>query len=196
MYLKGALAIGALGCIGTAVSDAHGQMPTKLIDDFSDPELLSPLGTQWRGVSDKVMGGISEASIARTVIAGRAAIHISGDVRLENNGGFIQAALDLAQSGGVLDASAYTGLRLTARGNDQRYSVHLRTPDNRRPWQSYRAHFHARPNWETVDLPFQEFEPYRVETPLNTSRLRRIGLVAIGRAFQADFAVSEISLYR
>ena len=188
--------MGALGFIGAAVSDADGHMTTKLIDDFSDPKLLSPLGTRWRGVSDRVMGGISEASIEYAVMGGRAAIRISGDVRLENNGGFIQAALDLAPSGGVLDASAFTGLRLTVRGNDQRYSVHLRTPDNLRPWQSYRAHFRAGPNWETVDLPFQEFEPYRLETPLDTTRLRRIGLVAIGRAFQADFAVSEISLYR
>jgi hypothetical protein len=194
--VKGLLALGVFGIIGAPFAVAEGQMRDKLIDDFLNPDLLSPLGSRWRGVSDRVMGGISEASVTHAVLDGRACIRISGDVRLENNGGFIQAALDLAPSGDTLDASDYTGLRLVVRGNGQRYSVHLRTPDNVRPWQSYRAHFTARPSWETVELPFHAFTPHRLETPLDTSQLRRIGLVAIGRAFHADFAVSELSLYR
>jgi hypothetical protein len=32
--------------------------------------------------------------------------------------------------------------------------------------------------------------------PLDISRLRRLGLVAIGRAFAADLAVARLSLYR
>ncbi len=164
-----------------------------LIDDFSDPNLVSKLGTTWRGVSDQVMGGISQASVSREVVEGRTALRLSGDVRLENDGGFIQAALDLAPERGVFDASAFTGVRITARGNDERYSLHLRTSDNIRPWQSYRSHFQAGPEWETHELPFAAFTPYRLETPLDTMRLRRIGLVAIGRAFTADLAVSELS---
>ena len=65
-------------------------------------------------------------------------MQLSGDVRLENNGGFIQAALDLTSVGDTFDASAFTGIRLVARGNNEQYSVHLRTPDNVQPWQSYR----------------------------------------------------------
>jgi hypothetical protein len=167
-----------------------------LIDDFSSQDLISKLGTRWRGVSDRVMGGVSEASVAHAMIDGRACMRISGDVRLENNGGFIQAALDFAPAGATLDASAYSGLRLVVRGNDQEYSVHLRTPDNVRPWQSYRAHFTARSDWKTIDLPFDSFVPYRLEKTLDVTRLRRIGLVAIGRAFHADLAISEVGFYR
>ena len=90
-----------------------------LIDDFSDQNLISKLGTRWRGVSDKVMGGISEAAIARTVIGSRPCLHLTGEVRLENDGGFIQATLDLAPSGGTFDASDYTGVRLIVRGNSE-----------------------------------------------------------------------------
>jgi hypothetical protein len=82
------------------------------------------------------------------------------------------------------------------RGNDELYSIHLRTPDNVRPWQSYRAHFTAGSDWETIDLPFETFVPHRLELPLDKTRLRRIGLVAIGRAFCADLAVSELAFYR
>ena len=167
-----------------------------LIDDFTDEGLVSNLGTCWRGVSDRVMGGISEASVSHDAIEGRPCLRLTGDVRLENDGGFIQAALDLARSGEAIDASGYTGVRIAVRGNGEKYSVHLRTPDNVRPWQSYRVQFTARSDWEQIDLPFEAFAPYRLEVGLDTTRLRRIGLVAIGRAFDADLAVSELAFYR
>jgi hypothetical protein len=167
-----------------------------LIDDFAGRDFISKLGTRWRAVSDRVMGGISEASLSYDSIDGRPCLRLAGDVRLENNGGFLQAALDLQLSGDTLDVSAYTGVRLIARGNGERYSVHLRTPDNVRPWQSYRAHFTADADWETIYLAFEAFTPHRLDAPLDTTRLRRIGLVAIGRAFHADLAVSELGFYR
>ena len=167
-----------------------------LVDDFSDPDLISKLGTRWRGVSDRVMGGISEASVTRAVIEGRNCLRLTGAVCLENNGGFIQAACDLDRREATLDLPHYAGLRLVVRGNGERYSVHLRTPDNARPWQSYRAHFTAESDWQAVDLPFSAFVPHRTDVPLDIARLRRIGLVAIGRAFRADLAVAEIAFYR
>jgi len=166
-----------------------------LIDDFTDKGLVSKLDTQWRGVSDQVMGGISETTLTHGVIDGRPSLRMTGDVRLENDGGFIQAALDLAPAGDIIDASGFTGVRIVVYGNGEKYSIHLRTPDNLRPWQSYRAHLTAGSNWETIDLPFATFVPYRLENPLDTRRLRRIGLVAIGRAFHGDLAVSELAFY-
>jgi hypothetical protein len=167
-----------------------------LIDDFASRDFISKLGTRWRAVSDQVMGGISEASVAYDTIDDRPCLRLTGDVRLENRGGFVQATLDLHPSGGTLDAAGHTGVRLTVRGNDQRYSVHLRTADNVRPWQSYRAHFAAGADWETIHLPFESFMPHRLDAPLDITRLRRIGLVAIGRAFHADLAVCELGFYR
>jgi hypothetical protein len=84
-------------------------------------------------------------------------------------------------------------VRIIVRGNGEKYSVHLRTPDNVRPWQSYRANFTAGPDWKTIDLPLEPLVPYRLEAALDTTRLRRIGLVAIGRAFYADLAVSGLA---
>ena len=166
-----------------------------LVDDFSDKTLLSKLATRWRGVSDQVMGGLSKSSISHVIVDGHPCMRMTGDVRLENNGGFIQASLDLAASGQTFDASNFSGVRLMVRGNAEQYSVHLRTSDNVRPWQSYRAHFTAERKWETIQLPFKKFLPHRLDTPLATGRLRRAGLVAIGRPFQADLAVSELAFY-
>ena len=142
------------------------------------------------------MGGLSEASGFHDVLDRLPCLRLTGDVRLENDGGFIQAALDLTHSCETLDASNYTGVRITVCGNGEKYSVHLRTSDNVWSWQSYRAHYTAGPEWETVDHPFNTFEPHRLEVPLDRARLRRIGLVAIGRAFFADLAVSELTFYR
>ncbi len=167
-----------------------------LIDDFGDPNLISKLGTAWRGVSDQVMGGISQALVTRESVDGRDALRLSGDVRLDNDGGFVQAALDLSPERSSFDASGFSGLRVTVRGNGERYSLHLRSTDNVRPWQSYRAQFVAGPDWETLEFPFASFTPYRLEAPLDITRLRRIGLVAIGRAFFADLAISELTFYR
>ena len=62
-------------------------------------------------------------------------------------------------------------------------------------WQSYRAQFIARPEMQTFEFPFSKFQPYRITAPLNLTKLRRIGLVAIGREFHADLTVCRISLY-
>ncbi|MEM1199405.1 MAG: CIA30 family protein [Pseudomonadota bacterium] len=179
-----------------SAANAQSGTDTMLIDDFSNSSLTSQLGTQWRGVSDNVMGGISEATIAHKADGKQACLRLSGQVRLENNGGFVQAALNLMRDGSSFDASGFAGIRLTVQGNDERYSLHLRTADNSRPWQSYRAHFVAKAEPQTLEIPFSEFEPYRIETPLDVAKLRRIGLVAIGRRFQADLHICQLAFYK
>jgi hypothetical protein len=157
--------------------------------------LQSDLNTTWQGVSDRVMGGVSQESLCVDEQSGRRCLRLRGDVQLDNNGGFIQMALDLDPHGGPIDAASYTGIRLLVYGNAERYSLHLRTADVVRSWQSYRAHFQALPQWQEFDLPFAEFIPHRIDVPLDTSTLRRIGIVAIGRAFHADLCLAAIELY-
>ena len=177
-------------------SDVQANTANMLIDDFSDLSLQSKLGSTWRGVSDSVMGGVSEANISHEVSGEENCLRLIGDVRLENNGGFIQAALDLTSDNSTLDASEFTGIRLVAKGNGQQYSLHLLTADNTRPWQSNRAHYVARSDVQTFKLPFSEFEPYRIAEPIDITKLRRLGIVAIGRQFQADLKICRLEFYR
>ncbi|MFW5642360.1 MAG: CIA30 family protein [Roseicyclus sp.] len=162
------------------------------IDALDRPHPQASIGTRWALVSDRVMGGVSSGTMARETVAGRPALRMRGGVSLENDGGFLQIALDLATGGGTLDARAWTGLALDVLGNGVRYNLHLRTADVRRPWQSYRAGFTATPDWRTVYLPFDGFAPHRLDAPLDLGRLRRLGIVAIGRAFDADIAVGGL----
>ncbi len=165
----------------------------ELIDDFAT-EGISCIGTRWRLVTDQVMGGISQATMQWRSVHGRAALCLTGDVSLENNGGFVQVNLDLAR-GGTLDASAFTGLRLLVRGNGASYNLHLKTPASMLPWQSYRAEFDADADWREIRVPFASFKPHRLQAALDARRLRRLGIVAIGRAMQADVCIAELGLY-
>jgi hypothetical protein len=74
--------------------------------------------------------------------------------------------------------------------------LHLRTGDTRIVWQSYRVSFLAGPRWETLYFPFEDFQPHRIDKPLDTSTLRRLGVVAIGREFQADLCIARLAFYQ
>ena len=80
-------------------------------------------------------------------------------------------------------------------GNDEAYNLHLRTDDLWLPWQSYRATFQAPAHWQTVQLPFSDFTPYKTSKTLDLGELERIGVVAIGRAFRADVCVARLGFY-
>ena len=149
---------------------------------------------RWRLFSDRVMGGVSAGDLQQGEREGRACLHMQGEVRLDNNGGFIQMASDLSADERQAFADG-DGIELEVYGNGEVYNVHLRTADMSRPWQSYRASFTAASGWQTLRLPFADFEAHRIEGPLQPGRVRRIGLVAIGREFSADLCVAGVVVY-
>ncbi len=165
----------------------------ELLDDRTSGTYAASTGTDWELVTDRVMGGVSSGRLKVEEVGGRPALRMTGQVSLENNGGFVQMALDLAPGGGPVDASRFAGITLVVHGNGAAYGVHLRTADVVRPWQSYRAGVVAEPRWTTVTLPFEAFTPHRIDAPLDTTRLRRIGIVAIGRAFAAEIALARLA---
>jgi hypothetical protein len=104
-------------------------------------------------------------------------------------------ACDLALPAGDHTA-LWQGIVLDIHGNDQAYDVRLRTTDLTRPWQSFRTQISAAPRWQTLHLPFADFAPHRTQANFEPSRLRRIGILAIGRVFDADVAVAQVGFYR
>lgn len=151
---------------------------------------MNPLQLQWELVTDQVMGGVSNGQIERAVIDGRTATRMTGRLSLDNNGGFIQIAADLPPPpGGAM------GVALQLIGNAETYNIHLRTSDLSRPWQSFRQAFTAPSEWTLCHFDFGDFEAHRTDEPLRPENIRRIGIVAIGRVFDADAAVSSVSYY-
>jgi adhesin HecA-like repeat protein len=154
------------------------------------------LTPDWRYVADTVMGGVSRGTLSREVVDGRLAMRLTGRVSLDNDGGFLQMAADLDADGAALDLSAWTGIEVDVRGNGETYELRLRTSDLTRPWQSYRAPFTAPADWTTIRIPLAALDAHRTEAPFDPTAVRRVGLLAIGRAFDADLAVSGLRLVR
>ena len=165
-----------------------------LIDDFSDADAVSALGTSWEGLTVRVMGGRSDMEMTIREGDDGGLLHMSGTVRLENRGGFIQARLPLDARGGHFDASDWWGVRLEARGRPGPYYVHLRTRQNWMPWQYFRARFEIGPDWREVSIPFSDFEGVATRRDLDVRALKSIAVVAYGEAFEAEIEVARIEL--
>ena len=165
-----------------------------VIDDRSSGDLAATSGSEWRLITDGVMGGVSDGRLLVDMVENQKCLRLRGDVKLDNNGGFVQAALDLPEVA-PQNIRDYTGLMLYVYGNNEQYNVHLRTQENSLPWQSYRATFTAIPEWKKFYIPFTDFKPYRTSKVLNIDRLRRIGIVAIGREFRSDLCIGKLVFY-
>ena len=165
-----------------------------VIDDRVSGNLVATSGGEWRLITDGVMGGVSDGRLLVEMVENQNCLRLRGDVKLDNNGGFVQAALDLTEVT-PQNIRDYTGLMLYVYGNNEQYNVHLRTEENWLPWQSYRAAFTATPEWRKLYIPFTEFKPYRTSNALNIDLLKRVGIVAIGREFKADLCIGGLVFY-
>ena len=161
-----------------------------MIDNFE-----ATSNVNWDYLSDQVMGGVSQGS-ARLAIdsdVGNTYVQMTGDVSTENNGGFIQLRTRLP-SGADQDV---LGVYLRARGNNQKYFIHLRTRGTILPWQYYQAEFDVSEDWQMFRLPLSQFKPsgsWLGKSPSARS-IRSLGIVAFGRDHRANIYVDEIGFY-
>ena len=156
----------ALACRAGTASESASEAP---LIDFTDGRELE----RWRVVNDGVMGGISSSRIQHD-----GALVFSGDVSLENQGGFASMRSDRK-----LDLGGRTKLVLRVRGDGQDYRLRLRTTDEF-DVPSYQATFstsagewteHAFALTDFVPMWRGRFVPSAPE--LDPESLRSIGLV-------------------
>jgi hypothetical protein len=178
---------------------AAGEAPVAeqrlVLSSFEDGREFLASNARWRGFSDRVMGGVSDATFGRATVAGKSCIRLAGRVTRDSGGGFIQMALDLATRDRDFDASAYAGVEFLVHGNDEDYNCHVRTADCGWYDQSYRATFRVAPRWQTIRLPWTGFTPNDLKVPLNPAKIQRIALLGWMREFTADIALAEMALY-
>ena len=161
---------------------------TKLLDDFkNNPE------DRWRFIADTVMGGISTGQLSFSADDTVNFARMVGKVSTENNGGFIQFRRSLING---LPANA-EGLRLSLRGNGQKYFVHIRTKGSFLPWQYYQKSFVADEDWSETTFLLDEFRPSGVllRKTIDPKSIRSIGIVAFGRDHEAEIDVRRISFF-
>lgn len=168
-----------------------------LLDDFSDGNGVSAIGTEWQGFTDRVMGGRSDMETRLLQENDTFFLRMQGSVSLEDNGGFIQVRLMLGEGRGRFDASEYNGIRIKYRTTlEGSYYLHIRTSQNRFPWAHFAAPLPNSPEWGEARIPWSAFEGQL--TPFNTPRLDKmtsIAVVAAKEEFSARIDVREIGLY-
>ncbi len=190
-----ALSAGAGLDAGPSVTAADPTMTeNRLLDDFSQTDGTSTLGPRWEGFTDRVMGGRSEMQIGYRDSDDGPVLHMQGQVRLENRGGFIQVRLPLDARGGTFDASAWQGVGVRVRGAPGPYYIHLRTRQNWMPWQYYRAPIRVAEDWQEQFIPFDVFEGVSIRRRMDPGALKSLAIVAYGEAFDADIEISRVEL--
>lgn len=188
------LALAALFAPRAAAEGAY--MPPVLLDDFRTG--VSSLGTRWEGFSDRVMGGISDLRLGIEADSEGPYLALTGDVRLENRGGFIQARLLLKEgTSSRYDGSRHQGIRLIARGTGDGYYIFLRTTTMVFPWAFYMAPIPVTEEWTEIRIPWSAFEKgdFGAAFPLDVSKLKSLAVTAYKKAFRARLHVREIGFY-
>ena len=171
-----------------------------IIDDMRnqsgvpDEEFCESGNAKWCFVTDKVMGGISEGSLEFKKESDTYFYRMTGDLSLENNGGFIQFRTKIEDHP---RGKSFKGIRLRVRGNNNEYTVHIRTKYLFLPWQYYESAFQATEQWITIELPFTTFKKSNFYQPsvVSSQDIKTIGIVAIGREFKAQIDLASIELY-
>ena len=171
------------------------EVKTVVIDNFSDPNKISNLCTKWSLVTDRVMGGISDAEYLFGSDECFKYIKMKGNVSLENNGGFVQVALPFAVDSKNFDATAYTGIRFWVKGNGKQYYVHLKNDKTTLHWQYYSAEFVASDNWKQIEIPFEKFKPQALDAKIDVKSLSRIAIVGAKKAYEVDVSIGPIEFY-
>ena len=126
----------------------------------------------WNYVSDNVMGGKSSGALTDN----KKYISMQGNVTTKNNGGFIMVRKKVKKI-----ASDKTGVRLTVRGNGEKYILYAKTRRSF-PWNFYGAEFVANDEWQTLEIPFENIYAfgYGSQYKVKPSSLGFLGVMAYG----------------
>jgi NADH dehydrogenase [ubiquinone] 1 alpha subcomplex assembly factor 1 len=164
----------------TAPKPAHNM---EILRNFNSPN-EEPA---WAAQNDGVMGGVStgRASIVE------AKLLFTGELSLENNGGFAQIYSPTSQS----DFSAFSAIHLRVKGDGRSYQFRLATDDRfRRSRIAYRAEFETKKDqWSEVSIPLDSFRPSHhgrqlSGPPLDLKSIRRIAFL-LGDGVAGPFAL-------
>ena len=144
----------------------------KTIFDFNEPASTEA----WRTVNDGVMGGLSASQM---IWQEKGTVIFSGDVSLENNGGFASVRTE-PQKFGLFRKQ---GILLRMKGDGQTYKFRIRT-DAYFDGAAYSLDFNTRDNeWATIKLPFADFLPtfrgriLKNIEPIESGNIRQLGFL-------------------
>lgn len=117
-----------------------------ILADFSNSEIRN----SWNVVNDDVMGGVSDSQID---VGENNSLLFSGEVSLENNGGFAT----LRSPTDNYDFSNYKGFYIKVKGDGKTYSLSFRQTKYFTGY-NYNQKFETRKDqWQVFEFPFDDF---------------------------------------
>lgn len=174
--------------IFVAVSMSHKALAVVIFkDNFQDSGV-------WEFISDSVMGGVSTGGVDFKPENKNHIAILSGCVSTDNRGGFIQIRRNIREK----ELNEANVIGIVAKGNNQKYYIHLRTSGMIFPWQYYQTHFFARDKFHNFKIPISEFERSGLLLPkkIRPESIISIAIVAFGRNHSAELYVKEISFLK
>ena len=82
----------------------------------------------WQGVTDQVMGGVSNLSIRHS----DGVFFMTGNVSTDNNGGFVRLSNRVD-----ISSNDFQGIKFRAKGNNETYEIHVTLKGLKIPPWSY-----------------------------------------------------------
>jgi len=125
--------------------------------------LLMKTVNQWRIVNDGVMGGLSSS---KAIVNNESKIVFSGNVSLENNGGFASLRSPVKD----YDFSEFTGLELKLKTDGKRYSISMKETSYFTGYFYTKSFETKKDEWIVVRIPFNEFKLYYFGQETNSNK--------------------------
>ena len=133
--------------------------------------------TDWQIVDDGVMGGLSKGKFN---ISDDKKLKFSGNLSLENNGGFSS----IRSKRTTMDLSQFKGIKMRVKGDGRKYKLRLESDSRyRRMAVSFQHEFStSKEGWSEVFIPFDKlkasFRGWNLPgMKFNSKSIQRVGLI-------------------
>jgi hypothetical protein len=158
-----------------------------LISMNSNAQPLNDPST-WQGVTDQVMGGVSNLIIKHS----EGIFYMTGNVSTDNNGGFVRLSNRVN-----ISSNDFKGIKFKAKGNNETYEIHvtlkgLKIP----PWSYFSQSFDVTDDWQEYQISFKDLKRSSgfSAASMKAKNIRDLSIAGFGRDFAVDLAIKDISL--
>ena len=142
----------------------------------------------WRGITDQVMGGVSDLYIMHS----DGVFFMTGNVSTDNNGGFVRLSNRVD-----INSNDFTGIKFKAKGNNETYEIHvtlkgLKIP----PWSYFSQSFEVNNDWQEYEIFFKDLKRSSgfSASSMKAKNIRDLSIAGFGRDFEVELAIKDISL--
>lgn len=164
------------------------------LNDILLNSLIMKTENRWRIVNDGVMGGLSSSK----AIVKDDKIIFSGNVSLENNGGFASLRSPVKD----YNFEKFSGFEVKIKGDGKRYSISMKETSYFTGYFYTKSFETKKDEWIVVQIPFDQFKLYYFGEEVNANKkvplnnIKEMSLL-IGDKQDGDFVaeIDYIKLY-